>query len=306
MQLSPRLRWKLERYRREFRERVDGFRSVLRDSMEKQKVCPACRALVSAGESRCPFCGERLGATDRVGIRRLVGGLLPEGPRYSMMLLGANFLMFGISLFASMRAGIGLDSLLGGMPAPILVALGARDYTVAYGEWWRLLTAIFLHGGLVHLLFNTWVLFDVGPAVEEMYGGTRFLVLYLVAGIAGSFASFWWHPFAIMVGASGALFGLIGVMIAYGYRHRTSLAQQVRAMYVRWAIYGLAFGFIVPGIDNAAHIGGLLAGIGFGALVSDTPVFSRTGIVAWRMAAYAALLVVGASFLIVAVRYPLR
>ena len=143
------------------------------------------------------------------------------------------------------------------------------------------------------------VLFDLGPTVEEMYGAARFLVLYFLAGIAGSLASLLWHPFAIMIGASGALFGLIGVMIAYGYRHRTALGEQMKTMYVRWAIYGLLFGFVIPGIDNAAHIGGLLGGLGFGSLVSDTPSFHRTSILAWRFASYAVLLLIAISFLLV-------
>ncbi len=302
MPLSPRIKWKLERYRRALRDRWEDLRSLLKASVEKQKVCPACRALVGARESRCPFCNERLSAVDRIGVKRLVARLLPEGPRYTTLLLMANFVMFAISLLAAARSGVGLESLMH-MPGPTLVALGARDYHVALGEWWRLVTAIFLHGNLIHLLFNALVLFDLGPAVEEMYGAARFLVLYFVAGIAGSLASFWWHPFAIMVGASGALFGLIGVMIAYGYRHRTALGEQVKSMYVRWAIYGLVFGFVVPGIDNAAHIGGLLAGVAYGAVVSDTPSFHHSSILAWRIASYAVLLAIAISFLLVGLNY---
>ena len=302
MPLSPRIKWKLERYRRALRDRLEDLRSLLKASMEKQKVCPACRALVGARESRCPFCNERLSAVHRVGVRRLFARLLPAGPRYTTLLLMANFALFGISLLAAARSGVGLESLLH-MPGRTLVALGARDYHVALGEWWRLATAIFLHGNLLHLLFNALVLFDLGPAVEEMYGTARFLVLYFVAGIAGSLSSFFWHPFAIMVGASGALFGLIGVMIAYGYRHRTGLGEQVKTMYVRWAIYGLLFGFVVPGIDNAAHIGGLLAGVAYGAVVSNTPSFTHSSILAWRIASYAVLLVIAISFLLVGLNY---
>ncbi len=302
MPLSPRMRWKLELYRRSLLEQWENLRALLKASMVKQKVCPACRALVGAGESRCPFCNESLSALHRVGVKRLLAGLLPEAPRYTTLLLAANFLLFGIALLAAARSGVGVESLWR-MPSRTLVALGARDYHVIHGEWWRLVTAVFLHGNLIHLLFNSLVLFDVGPAVEEMYGAARFLVLYVLAGIGGSLASFIWHPYVIMVGASGALFGLIGVMIAYGYRHRTALAEQVKTMYVRWAIYGLAFGFIVPGIDNAAHIGGLLAGMAYGALVSDTPAFTRRSILAWRIASYAVLLVIAISFLLVAWNY---
>ena len=298
MPLSPHMKWKLERYRRSLRDLLDRLSWLFKASMVKQKVCPACRALVGARESRCPYCNESLSALHRVGIRRLLTGLVPERARYTTLLLGANFFLFGISLLAAARSGVGLEA-LGSMPGRTLVELGARDYHVVEGEWWRLATAVFLHGNLIHLLFNSLVLFDLGPAVEEMYGTARYLVLYFLAGIAGSLASLLWHPFAVSVGASGALFGLIGVMIAYGYRHRTALGAQVKTMYVRWAIYGLVFGFFIPGIDNAAHIGGLLAGLVFGALVSDTPSFQRTSILAWRFASYAVLLVIAISFLLV-------
>ncbi len=303
MPLSPRLRWKLDRYRRSFDAGIENLRELMKTSAIKQKVCPACRALVGPRESRCPFCSEQLSALHRVGIRRLIAGVLPEGQRCATLLLAANFLLFGVALLAAIRSGVGLDSLVWRMPTHTLMALGARDYHVATGEWWRLVTAMFLHSGFMHLLFNAWVLFDVGPTVEEMYGTARFLVLYILAGVAGSLASFFYQPLAVMVGASGALFGLIGLMITYGYRHRTALGEQIKTMYVRWAIYGLAFGFILPGIDNAAHIGGLAAGLAFGALVGDTPPFRRAAIVGWRLAGYAALLLVGVSFLLVGLNY---
>jgi rhomboid protease GluP len=294
------MRWRIERYRRAAREWTERLRWLAGSTMAKQKMCPACRALVGAKDSRCPFCNERLSALNRVGLRRLFGGLMPSAPRYAVVLLAANFVLFGMALLAASRTGGGLESLFAGIPSPILVALGARDFPhMVMGEQWRLLTAVFLHANLIHLLFNSLVLFDVGPAVEEMYGSPRFLVLYVVSGISGSLVSFFWHPWSIMVGCSGALFGLIGVMIAYGYRHRTALGDQVKSMYVRWAIYGLLFGFVVPGIDNAAHIGGLVAGIAFGAIFSDTPSFSRGSIMAWRVASYTCFLAIALSFVLV-------
>ena len=141
-----------------------------------------------------------------------------------------------------------------------LVEFGAK-YTplIAMGQWWRLVTAGFLHGGLFHILMNAWVLFDLGAQVEEVYGASRMWVIYLVSSVFGFYISAVWNPAAPSVGASAALFGLIGAMIALGVRHRTGMGAAIRGMYIRWAVYGLLFS-LFPGIDMAAHVGGLVAG----------------------------------------------
>jgi len=92
------------------------------------------------------------------------------------------------------------------------------------------------------------------------------IAVYFLSSVFGFLASTWWSP-SVSMGASAALFGLIGAMIALGVRHKTSLGSHIRAQYVRWAIYGLIFG-LLPGIDNAAHIGGLLTGLGLGAMIA--------------------------------------
>ena len=164
--------------------------------------------------------------------------------------------------------------------------LGAKyGPLIAAGDWWRLLTPIFLHGGLIHLAFNSIVLFDLGPAVEQIYGSHKYIVLYIVTGAAGYVVSFLWHPYSVSVGASGALMGLIGAMIAYGRQHRSRFGDSIKSMYVRWAIYGLIYGFIVPGVDNAAHLGGLGAGLLFGFIVTDMPSITRESIVFWKVLA---------------------
>ncbi len=278
--LSPRMRWRVQRYRRLIEEWLGRTGALARSTMVKQKVCPACRALVDARDSHCPFCNERVSTLDRVGVKRVLAGVMPDATRYTVVLLLANFVLFGLALLAATRSGVGLESVFGRLPASTLVELGARDYHVWDGQWWRL-----------------------GPSVEEMYGASRFLVLYVLSGITGSLASLVIHPYGITVGCSGALFGLIGVMIAYGYRHRTAIGEQVKSMYLRWAVYGLLMGFVIPGVDNAAHLGGLVGGLIFGALVSDTPSFTKRGIVGWRLAGYLAALLVTLSFLLVGLHY---
>lgn len=306
MPLSPRIKWKINRYGKQVDERLERFRGFFRSAMNKQKMCPACRALVDRQEKVCPHCGEKISGVAS-GAGRALDSLLPQTARYTVFLLTANLLLFGMTLVASQQRGGGFDarSLFGGIDAYTLVRFGAKyGFLIAAGEWWRFVTPIFLHGGLIHLAFNTWVLFDLGPAVESLYGSQKFMVLYVLSGIASFVASFLWRPNAISIGASGAIFGLIGAMIAYGYRQRQSTGDSVKNMFVRWAMYGLLYGFLIPGVDNAAHLGGLAAGVAFGWFVSDMPSVTSESIVLWRILRTIAVLLVAFGFIMVGLRQP--
>ena len=148
------------------------------------------------------------------------------------------------------------------------------------GEWWRMFTCMFLHIGLLHLLFNMVALWNVGSFMEQLLGSTGFLVLYVVAGLLGSVASVAWNPFVISAGASGAIFGLIGGLLAFLVRHRD--AQQhaflaaLRTNTLAFLGFNLIYGFIQPGIDMAAHLGGLAGGFVCGlALTSSFTLTNR-------------------------------
>ncbi len=152
-----------------------------------------------------------------------------------------------------------------------LFDLLALDKTaVADGEYWRLWTVTLLHGGLPHLLFNMYALYLVGPIVEVMYGSRLFLLFYLVCAAGGSVASFVFGAGNLAVGASGAIFGLVGVLLAAFRAHHPVLDRQSRSFVGQLGtliLINLAFGFAVPQIDNAAHIGGLVAGLWLGLLI---------------------------------------
>ncbi len=133
---------------------------------------------------------------------------------------------------------------------------------------WRLVTACFLHGGLLHIVFNMWVLMDIGPIVEELYGSARYLFLYIVTGAAGYVASSMLGK--VSIGASGALLGLIGLLLAATSKRGNAAAQMLRSQLIRWVIYIFVIGFLPGmGIDNAAHFGGLAAGFLLGRIVAD-------------------------------------
>ncbi len=141
-----------------------------------------------------------------------------------------------------------------------LYRLGAvSGEAIKNGELWRLITGTFLHAGLVHLLVNIYSLCIIGVQLENFVGKTKFLAIYLVSAISGSLMSSLFNM-GISVGASGAIFGLLGSMLYFGYHYRLYLGNVLRSQIVPVILLNLLLGFTLPGIDNAAHIGGLIGG----------------------------------------------
>lgn len=140
------------------------------------------------------------------------------------------------------------------------------------GQWWRLATALFVHFGLLHILFNMWALFDVGRVVERFFGSLRFLFIYLFAGLASSLSSLLWNPGVNSAGASGAIFGILGALLAFLLRKDCrvplSTLKRYRTTVLVFTAYAMVFGFLVPNIDNAAHVGGLTSGFLMGYLLA--------------------------------------
>ncbi len=259
-------------------------------------MCPHCRAFITTSDRICPYCNEPVGrrAVDRRDVSGLIGGFIPHARFNTMMILLVNFGLYIVTAIFSMRTGGGGAMDIDGQT---LVLFGAKYAPLMeMGQWWRLVTAGFLHGGLLHILMNSWVLFDLGAQVEEVYGPARMWVIYLVSSVSGFYVSAVWNPRSPSVGASAALFGLIGAMIALGARHRGSaMGSAIRGMYIRWAMYGLLFSFF-PGIDMAAHIGGLAAGFGI-AYFAGTPRFEDSPAEQiWRIAAWLGVIVTAISF----------
>jgi len=143
-----------------------------------------------------------------------------------------------------------------------LYRFGAKENgAIAAGQYWRLITAAFLHGGIVHLLVNSYSLWVLGSLTEPVLGRARFLATFLVSAVTGSLAS-WAFNSAIGVGASGAIFGLLGTALYLSWRGTTArIPPSALRSLAMWTVYNLVFGFIVPTIDNAAHLGGLAGGI---------------------------------------------
>ena len=185
-----------------------------------------------------------------------------------------TYLFFGLNAIIFV-----LMALAGGSTnEPTLMAFGVKaNNEIARGQWWRFVTPIFIHIGMLHLIFNSYALWIVGPQVEKLYGGARFVILYVLTGVAGVYSSYFYHPQSISAGASGAIFGLFGVLLVFGVRYRRSIPPSFKRAVGTGVLpviaLNLIIGFSIPAIDNSAHIGGLLAG----ALLAGVVPFQKPG-----------------------------
>jgi len=301
--LGTRWQWLRMRSRHRIEETAADLENVRRGAAVRTRMCRECRALIPVSARACPECGERPGRPVTRGFARVAEHMMPGFISASSSILTINIVLYALTHALSS----GLDPHVTGRAGPwsiTLIALGANvPVLVLSGEVWRLLTMVFLHGNLLHLLMNSWALFAVGPLVEELFGPRKFLFFYVATGICGSLASIWWRPGGMSVGASGAVFGLIGVAAVWGWRRGGRVGEGIKGQMVQWALYGLVMGFMIPGIDNAAHAGGLAAGAVLALMIGDGAPRSAAGARAWEAIAWICGLAVLGGFAMVALRY---
>ena len=171
----------------------------------------------------------------------------PKKPIITYALITINILIFILSLLTNTE---NQTEFYLGSYAPLVKA----------GGYYRLLTAAFVHAGIFHLLFNMYALWIIGIQLESFIGKWRFLTVYLFSAITGSLLSICITPNALSVGASGAIFGLLGALLYFGYHYRVYLGTVIKSQIIPLIIINLALGFMIQGVDNAAHIGGLIGG----------------------------------------------
>jgi membrane associated rhomboid family serine protease/Flp pilus assembly protein TadD len=180
------------------------------------------------------------------------------------VIFGANVMVF----IAMVAAGPSLD-----FTGQLMVHFGANygPFTLS-GQWWRLLTYMFLHGGVFHIAMNMWCLWNLGTLCESLYGRWTYAAIYVITGIAAGLASVAWNPGVLSVGASGAIFGLAGALIASFYFGEFSLPKVAISGTLRSLLFfvgfNVLFGTLSPGIDNGAHGGGLVSGLILGTLIA--------------------------------------
>jgi rhomboid protease GluP len=205
-------------------------------------------------QSRIGWLSKELG--DERGARRAFGRSRANGLAAPVV----TYALLGVTVI------IGFLTLTGG-GTELQALLRLDKFAVELdGEYWRLLTVVLVHGSLIHLLFNMYALWIIGPIVEALYGPARYLAIYLLCGAAGSAASFAVSP-EPSVGASGAIFGLFGALLVADRVHKPALTRNARNLTMQIGILigiNLVIGLSIANIDNAAHIGGLLAGAWLG------------------------------------------
>jgi rhomboid protease GluP len=196
-------------------------------------------------------------------------------------LIAACVLVYLLVALQGTREGVPLSVGLVRQPGEVLILGALVPALVAQGEWWRLITSAFLHSGFVHLGLNMLSLYFLGSFAEITFGRSRFLGLYFISGIGGGLAFLYFGDFnASAVGASGAIFGLLGGVFGFAIRRGTfSTRNPVISQLLVLTALNLFLGATIPNVSNAAHIGGLIGGLVFGWLMAPT-VYSRKKLVA--------------------------
>ena len=217
----------------------------------------------------------------RAGLPTPAQGQITASFPITSALIGLNVLVFLIMVLR------GVSPLL---PSPQQAVAFGADYgpLTLNGQWWRLVTSMFVHFGIIHIGLNMWCLWNLGRAAEQLMGRASYLLAYFVSGIFSSIASVYWHPMGASAGASGAIFGMAGVLVSYVKLKKTPAHLQINSKMLgslgTFIAYSLAFGAL-PGISNAAHIGGLVMGLAVGAVLpaagaSETARRTRLSLIA--------------------------
>ncbi len=286
--LNPvRTRWKLRSWQGNLSNRRRSLISRTGFLTRKHRTCPNCRALNSMEETHCSRCGAKLQSrpVEIAGrfLRHFDLGLSPETflavafvAVYVLVIINTGSGWFRLRPEDLMQAGG--NSIWS--PSGIRLGLEAFQH-----KWYMVWTAVFLHGGIIHLGFNTYVLVYLSPLVRDVYSNRKLLTVFVLCGIAASLVSSLWQLLFVLnptvsIGASGAIMGLIGLVIVWGHRDGTGYGRSLRNSLIKWVLIILVFGLLV-GADNAAHLGGLAAG---GALALIIPAnLTRPDTKLWRV-----------------------
>jgi rhomboid protease GluP len=256
--------------------RLDRWKAALQNmfggggnQQPRPKLCPNCGSLVGINATRCHNCGTNL-KFSMAAVNRSLSGVFSGPAPVTTTLLVANLIMFGVEWMALAATGRGSGlSILWGVGGEATYRLGMSAPYAIYvqHQWYRLITAMFLHGGLIHIGFNMMSLMQLGPALEELYGSARYFFLYIVTGAVGFLASSFIGHYSL--GASGGLLGLVGAMLAITAKRGGTYMRELRSRLISSVVILFVLGFMGMGIDNWAHGAGLASGFVLGKIFAD-------------------------------------
>ncbi|MFY9558252.1 MAG: rhomboid family intramembrane serine protease [Blastocatellia bacterium] len=265
------------------------------------RTCSACGNQTPAELAACVHCGATLSedpvaAVEAAKESRFLRAVFTRPNPFAMIFIGINV---GVFVLMALAGGLAMTS----VDPVVLLGFGAKQNTLIAGQqqYWRLITSIFIHIGFIHLFLNNYALWIIGQEIERIYGSARFVVLYLFTGVIGSLGSYVFNPEATSAGASGAIFGLFGVMATFAFKYRKEipdlLSREIKRRVLPIIAINLVFGFSVQIVDNAAHIGGLLAGIALALIVPYKRPNERKTPVVWQVLQIICMSVILVSFL---------
>lgn len=244
--------------------------------------CPECDVRQREAEQALPLQIEHTASAGALATYPVTIGLIAANA-----LVLAVMVLRGVSVFG---------------PTPQQAIAFGADFgpLTLNGQWWRLVASMFVHFGIIHIGLNMWCLWSLGCAAEALMGRISYLLAYFVSGIFGSIASVYWHPMAAGAGASGAIFGMAGALVSFVYLKKTpahlAINKKMLGSLGTFILYNLIFGAAIPGISNAAHVGGLVMGLAVGAVLpaASLPESSRRARLSLVALFCAAVLIVSA------------
>ena len=222
--------------------------------------CPRCRRLISIQTDECIYCGlKRPRFYNTIPLlSNLARGDISFVNPIIMVCFGLYIVSIAFNFGVTNTSGNPLAILTPSPVSLLNLGMGGR-IPFAYGYWWTLLTAVFLHGDFLHIFFNMWWLRDMGPQVEREYGPSRFLVIFVAAGLSGSLLSVLAGT-SFFIGASGAIFGLFGALVFYGWHRGGAFGTAIFRRTLFWAGILFLYGLVGSNVDNWGHLGGFIGG----------------------------------------------
>jgi len=223
-------------------------------------LCPNCGKLISADTKECIHCGMK--NPGKFGVITALQKFFRDNIGFMQIVTYFCAGLYAVSLLIDLAGMFQMRdplSFLGPSGNSVLILGATGTYPLQLGRWWTLITAIYLHGSILHIIFNLLWIRQIGPMVEDLFGTSRLIIIFTVSGILGFILSTM-QGTPLTIGASGSIFGLLGALIYYGRARGGMFRAVIYPQIMTWAVVLFIYGFLAPRVDNFAHLGGFIGG----------------------------------------------